>query len=208
MFKFLVEDVRKKTSNLCFRPGQTQTSLYKHRRWLEAGNFPLRKKRNCTIHVAKNKGADQLRSYCEADLHHCFRLCKLLVFSCNGSVFFHFSHYLHHFETHFYCMAILCFDYGLTFQSTIFQSCPGSRWVGVSNLGPLPLEPYSPPLDDSLTDQVTTNMSSLMRKPTICICENKGADQLLSNCEADQRLCFRYTDSTIPLLSESKISSL
>ena len=28
------------------------------------------------------------------------------------------------------------------------------------------------------------------------------------NREADQRLCFRYTDSTIPLLSKSKISSL
>ena len=43
-----------------------------------------------------------------------------------------------------------------------------------------------------------------MRKPTTCIGENKGADY----CEADQRLCFRYTDSTIPLLSKSKISSL
>ena len=29
-------------------------------------------------------------------------------------------------------------------------------------------------------------------KKTICICENKDADQLRSNCEADQRLCFRY----------------
>ena len=29
-----------------------------------------------------------------------------------------------------------------------------------------------------------------MGKPTICIGENKGADQLHSNCEADQRLCF------------------
>ena len=38
--------------------------------------------------------------------------------------------------------------------------------------------------------------------------ENKGADQLRSNCEADQRLCFRYTESTIPLLSKSKIYSL
>ena len=47
-----------------------------------------------------------------------------------------------------------------------------------------------------------------MEKPTICIGENKGADQLRSYCEADQRLCFRYTDSTIHLLSESKISSL
>ena len=38
-----------------------------------------------------------------------------------------------------------------------------------------------------------------MRKPTFCTCENKDADQLRGNREADQHLCFRYTDSTIPL---------
>ena len=47
-----------------------------------------------------------------------------------------------------------------------------------------------------------------MRKPAFCICENKDADQFRSNREADQRLCFRYIDSTIPLLSKSEISSL
>ena len=47
-----------------------------------------------------------------------------------------------------------------------------------------------------------------MRKPAICICENKDANQLRGNREADQRLCFRYIDSTIPLLSKSEISSL
>ena len=47
-----------------------------------------------------------------------------------------------------------------------------------------------------------------MRKPTFCICENKDADQLRGNREADQRLCFRYTYRTIPLLSKSEISSL
>ena len=36
-----------------------------------------------------------------------------------------------------------------------------------------------------------------MRKPDFCICENKDADQLRGNREADQRLCFRYTDTTI-----------
>ena len=46
-----------------------------------------------------------------------------------------------------------------------------------------------------------------MEKPTICICENKDADQLRGNREADQRLCFRYTDSTIPLLLKSEIAS-
>ena len=30
---------------------------------------------------SENKGADQLRGYREADLHLCFRICKMLVFS-------------------------------------------------------------------------------------------------------------------------------
>ena len=46
-----------------------------------------------------------------------------------------------------------------------------------------------------------------MRKPVFCIYENKDADQLRGNREADQRLCFHYTDTTIPLLSKSEISS-
>ena len=46
-----------------------------------------------------------------------------------------------------------------------------------------------------------------MGKPTNCIGENKGADQLRGDREADQRLCFRYTDSTIPLLLKSENSS-
>ena len=58
---------------------------------------------------SENKGADQLCSYCEADLCLCFRPCRLSVFPRGGS-----------------------------------------------------------------------NMSRLMRKPTICMCENKDADQLIS----------------------------
>ena len=69
-----------------------------------------------------------------------------------------------------------------------------------------------------------------MGKPTICIgenkdadqlrgnrkaeealyypsSENKGADQLCSYREADLRLCFRYSDSTMPLLRKAEISS-
>ena len=40
-----------------------------------------------------------------------------------------------------------------------------------------------------------------------CICENKGADQLRSNCAADQLLCFRYIDSTILLNPKFQASS-
>ena len=52
-----------------------------------------------------------------------------------------------------------------------------------------------------------------MRKPAFCICENKDADRLRSNCSAVQRLCFHYMDihykgSTIPLLPKTQISSI
>ena len=49
-------------------------------------------------------------------------------------------------------------------------------------------------------------MSLCVRKPTICMGENKDADQLRGNREADQRLCFRYTDSTFPPLLIPKFS--
>ena len=47
-----------------------------------------------------------------------------------------------------------------------------------------------------------------MRKPAFCICENKDADQLRGNREADQPLCFRYTDSAIPLLPKYNFKPL
>ena len=56
--------------------------------------------------------------------------------------------------------------------------------------------------------KISLYLSRVMRKPMFCECENKDADQLCGNREADQHLCFRYIDSTIPLLSKSEISSL
>ena len=47
-----------------------------------------------------------------------------------------------------------------------------------------------------------------VRKPAFCTCENKYADQLRGYHEADQRLCLRYTYSTIPLLPKSQSSNL
>ena len=38
------------------------------------------------------------------------------------------------------------------------------------------------------------DMSCAVRKPAFCICVNKDADQLRGH-DADQRLCFRCTDS-------------
>ena len=42
-----------KTDLRGFRPGLTQTGLYSHRRWLEAGNFVFKMKRDSTMHVEK-----------------------------------------------------------------------------------------------------------------------------------------------------------
>ena len=47
-----------------------------------------------------------------------------------------------------------------------------------------------------------------MRKPAFCICENKAAVQLCGNRTADQRLCFRFTYSTIPFFLNPKFQAL
>ena len=51
-------------------------------------------------------------------------------------------------------------------------------------------------------------MSRVMRKPDFCLCVNKGAEQLRSSCESEQRLCFRFSDSTIPFLPKSEFFKL
>ena len=56
--------------------------------------------------------------------------------------------------------------------------------------------------------QLSSNEPRHEKTKILHICENKDEDQLRGNCEADQRLCFRYIDSTIPVLSKSEISSL
>ena len=45
--------------------------------WLEISDLESRSHNICS----ENKGADRLRSYCQADLRLCFRICKTLVFS-------------------------------------------------------------------------------------------------------------------------------
>ena len=49
------------------------------------------------------------------------------------------------------------------------------------------IEPSLPPYLDNI------HISRAMTKPDLCLCRNKGTDQLRRNCETDQRLCFRYT---------------
>ena len=47
--------------------------------------FQIKEEEGLYYPCSENKGADQLRSYCEADLRLCFRICRLLVFPRGGS---------------------------------------------------------------------------------------------------------------------------
>ena len=62
---------------------QEQARSLKIRIYQEEGMYYL---------CSKNKGADQLRSYCEADLRLCFCICRLLVFLSSGSNYFPGDH--------------------------------------------------------------------------------------------------------------------
>ena len=42
--------------------------------------FQIKEEEEVYYSCSENKGADQLCSYCEADLRLCFRICRLLVF--------------------------------------------------------------------------------------------------------------------------------
>ena len=43
--------------------------------------FRIEKEEGLYYLCSENKGADQLRGHRKADLRHCFRICKILVFS-------------------------------------------------------------------------------------------------------------------------------
>ena len=45
-----------------------------------------------------------------------------------------------------------------------------------------------------------------MRKPVFCICENKGADQLLSTCAADRH--FFIASKIVQFLNKDKMTSI
>ena len=161
------------------------------------------------------KGADQLRCYREADLRLCFRICKTLVFSWRGSIVYDCKLVWGLPWTHYINMLILTVIF-TTVKRTIFRpkivilflnfaqniNCGYSRIHNLCFRAKLRTLMYTP------CKPHIYYMSRIMRKPDFCICENKRIDQLRGNRKADQRLCFHYTDSTIPLLPKSEISSL
>ena len=161
---------------------------------------------------SENKSADQLRSYPKADLRLCSRLCRLLVFPWGGS-YVNFQDncsttnipaFPVNWRTFFDWEATMIFVGWFMFQAFLYILPVGRVVAGqptiIGNHARLPYRCNGLYL-------VMYYMSRDARKLDNCLCENKGADQLRGNREADQRLCFRYSDSTIPPLLNSKISS-
>ena len=69
------------------RPVQSQKQARSLKFWIKVGDILY-----YTCMCSENKGADQLCSYCTADLRLYFRLSILLVFSCRGSYISTHSH--------------------------------------------------------------------------------------------------------------------
>ena len=80
------------------------------------------------------------------------------------------------------------------FQDSFFCGCTG--WF-VSDLVGNPEDRFSGVTAQVASDQV----SRIMRKPAICIYENKSTDQLCSNSVADQYLLFHYTAQPVFLFN-------
>ena len=148
-----------------------------------------------TIFICENKDADQLRDNREDDQRFCFRYTDSTLPLLSKS------------EISILCLCQTCSETTL-FVFPRVGSCAGTvpgKYIKVivrlncKSCGTM--EIYGVPQPTQLY------LNRLIGKPTIRICENKDADQLRGNREADQRLCFRYSDSTIPLLLKFKLSS-
>ena len=81
----IFEPTHEKTNKLGFRHGPTQTGMYSHRKKARSLKLWVKVEDEFNFPCGENKGADQLCSYCTADLRLCFRIFKLLVFPCGGS---------------------------------------------------------------------------------------------------------------------------
>ena len=101
------------------------------------------------------------------------------------------------------CICAVCIV-PVLFSEISFEGCLNYKYSFILFL--IDLAIYS--LDFYRSNFALYKMSRAMRKQMFCICENKDADQLRGNHEADQRLCFHYTDSSIPLLPKYEIQSL
>ena len=79
------EPLSGKTNNLGFPTRSDTNQAVQSQKMARSWKFLINIEEELYYPCSKNKGADQLRGYREADLRLCFCICRLLVFPCGGS---------------------------------------------------------------------------------------------------------------------------
>ena len=87
------EPRREKTGLQGFRPDRTQTGLYNLRKRLEACNFGIRKKRNCTIRVEKTKALKSFAVTAKLICVFVFALAKIQFYQDKAPTTFYSYHF-------------------------------------------------------------------------------------------------------------------
>ena len=76
------------TNNFGFRPGPTKNQPIQSQKQARSLKFQIYQEEGLYLLCSENgenKDDNQLCSYCTADLHLCFRICRLLDFLCGDS---------------------------------------------------------------------------------------------------------------------------
>ena len=73
---------------ICILASSNTNGAVQSQKVVRSFKFRIHEEEELLYPLSENEGADQLCSYCEADLRVCFCICRLLVFLCCGS--FHF----------------------------------------------------------------------------------------------------------------------
>ena len=150
-----------------------------------------RHEKTCFFCICENKGADQLLSTCTADWRF-FIASKLIQF-------------LYFLTSKIMPLTIFCGSTARLFQTWSESTKTGflMKWLNWCQLNACATICIIGGGNSQKLFVLLKHLSLIVRKPVFCIWENKDADQLRGN-----RLCFRFIDSTIPILPKSEISSL
>ena len=78
--------MHEKTNNLVFLTRSDTNWPVQSQEQARTLKFQIKEEEVLHCLWSENKGTDQPCSYCTADLGLCFRICRVLVFLCSGSI--------------------------------------------------------------------------------------------------------------------------
>ena len=155
--------------------------------------------RKPTFHICESKGADQLRSTCEADQHFCFRYTDRIV------QFLFFLNLKFSISSHLFCLYSSFRVRPVRKPHCWFSHNAAQIWLlayisaeaDLQLCFPCQNSYISSVLDSEFLCYAPRYMSCILRKPDFIYAKSKAQISFTVtaklNCEADQCLCFCYT---------------